>query len=230
MFCPFCVRLRCSQWWICVRILQTAANSVIEKRSPPAHGYIRAVHVTKSLTVSVPAAADNVTHPQRPHDDLLQMLYRHGKYVCQLCGKRMPRERDLKAHLASKHFMAKDFCCKLCGAEYGYKYNLQQHMKIKHRVHLSDVAEDFWAMVRSSRFLSFCLGTGPVFSQKVGIGVQVGLAAGTLLLWKLEARLRDVVAHSASSVEVTIGAVKSVEETCQFQLGTVARSSCMFLV
>lgn len=108
-------------------------NNAIEKQLK---GISKAMVGTTESTDRPAVAVNKLT--AGPSGELLHMLYLHGKYVCQLCGKRMQRKRDIRAHMASKHFMAKDFCCKLCGAEYGYKYNLQQHMKIKHRTQLNE--------------------------------------------------------------------------------------------
>ena len=58
----------------------------------------------------------------------------NGRYNCDICSKEFRVLRDLRAHLATKHHLKKDFDCPICSVDFTYKHNLLAHIRSVHNV------------------------------------------------------------------------------------------------
>jgi len=54
------------------------------------------------------------------------------QFHCPICNKGLRQERDLRGHLANRHDWKKEFRCSICGHEFGYKRNLKHHIMSHH--------------------------------------------------------------------------------------------------
>ena len=57
-----------------------------------------------------------------------------ARYKCSLCFKEVRLLRDLRAHMATKHNLEKDFSCSVCGTGFTYKHNLFVHLRTVHKL------------------------------------------------------------------------------------------------
>lgn len=65
-----------------------------------------------------------------PWSASLQM--KKSPFSCTLCDKKVKLLRDLRAHMATKHNLEKDYACTICGSRFTYKHNLLCHMRTVH--------------------------------------------------------------------------------------------------
>ena len=61
----------------------------------------------------------------------------HGRFTCEVCGKKFTTNGWLKQHLATLHGIgdAKRFPCSICTSIFNQKVSLQRHMRNEHSWH-----------------------------------------------------------------------------------------------
>ena len=67
----------------------------------------------------------------------LHMTDAHTNFACELCPSTFSRERDLRAHIVSKHMNednddAHERTCSVCGIEFSSAWNLKTHIRVSH--------------------------------------------------------------------------------------------------
>ncbi|ESN91566.1 hypothetical protein HELRODRAFT_96284, partial [Helobdella robusta] len=88
---------------------------------------------TASTTTSLPLSSSSQQQQQSTFFESLVLSNgqagSRGRYKCSICFKEMRLLRDLRAHLATKHNLEKDFSCSVCGTGFTYKHNLFVHLR-----------------------------------------------------------------------------------------------------
>eukprot|EP00189_Rhodosorus_marinus_P000180 CAMPEP_0113955222 /NCGR_PEP_ID=MMETSP0011_2-20120614/1158_1 /TAXON_ID=101924 /ORGANISM="Rhodosorus marinus" /LENGTH=378 /DNA_ID=CAMNT_0000964777 /DNA_START=230 /DNA_END=1366 /DNA_ORIENTATION=+ /assembly_acc=CAM_ASM_000156 len=57
---------------------------------------------------------------------------RESKLICPECGKRFPRECELRRHRTTVHEKRRDFLCPICGKAFGQRGHMNEHIRVRH--------------------------------------------------------------------------------------------------
>uniref|UniRef100_A0A7S2Z9K3 C2H2-type domain-containing protein n=1 Tax=Rhodosorus marinus TaxID=101924 RepID=A0A7S2Z9K3_9RHOD len=57
---------------------------------------------------------------------------RESKLICPECGKRFPRECEVRRHRTTVHEKRRDFLCPICGKAFGQRGHMNEHIRVRH--------------------------------------------------------------------------------------------------
>ncbi|KAJ8901373.1 hypothetical protein NDN08_007219 [Rhodosorus marinus] len=84
-----------------------------------------------ALSKERPFTKDSIN--QRPHiGKVCVESARESKLICPECGKRFPRECEVRRHRTTVHEKRRDFICSICAKAFGQLGHMNEHIRVTH--------------------------------------------------------------------------------------------------